>query len=94
MKILFKEPNKEFKTKEIENDLKTLQQLVGGYIEVIPYRDNIVIVLDEEGKLKGKEPNICFPNDILVGNCIFVGTKDEDCVSLTDEQRDMIIKGI
>ena len=94
MKILFKEPNKEFETKEIENDLKTLQQLVGGYIEVIAYRDNIVIVLEEEGKIKGKKLNMCFYNDVLVGDCVFVGIKDEDFISLTDEQIDMIVKGI
>ena len=32
MKILLKEPNRPFEVKEIENNLETLQQLVGGYI--------------------------------------------------------------
>lgn len=48
MKILLKEPNKPFEVKEIENNLETLQQLVGGYIEVVPYKDNIAIICDEE----------------------------------------------
>ena len=39
--------------------LEHLQKLVGGYIEVVPTKldDDIVMVVDEEGKLKGKEYN-------------------------------------
>lgn len=94
MKILLKEPNKPFEVKEIENNLETLQQLVGGYIEVVPYKDNIAIICDEEGKLKGKEINISFSYDVIVGNCLFVGTDEEDFISLTDKQIEEIIEGI
>lgn len=38
-------------------DLDTLQEAVGGWIEVVPTTDGRVMVLDEEGKLKGKKPN-------------------------------------
>lgn len=94
MKILFKEPNRPFEVKEIENNLETLQQLVGGYIEVVPYKDNIVIICDEEGKLKGKEINISFSYDVIAGNCLFVGTNEGDFTSLTDKQIEEIIEEI
>ena len=42
---------------EIENSLEALQEQVGGYIEVLPLQPGIVIVCNEEGKLKGLEPN-------------------------------------
>lgn len=36
----------------INNELETLQKIVGGYIETITIADNLVIVCNEEGKLK------------------------------------------
>lgn len=46
-------------------DLKRLQTLVGGYIEVVhpvpfggPVFDDVVMIVDEEGKLKGKSVNV------------------------------------
>lgn len=37
--------------------LERLQELVGGYIEILPYR-GWLFVCDEEGKLKGKPLNV------------------------------------
>ena len=41
----------------LENSLATLQTIVGGYIEVIRLDNNLLMVIDEEGKLKGREYN-------------------------------------
>lgn len=51
---------------EDKSDAKQLHDLVGGYIEMIPFKETIVFggrryvggFCDEEGKLKGKEVNI------------------------------------
>ena len=38
--------------------LGELKEIVGGYIEIIPsVLDDMIMVIDEEGKLKGKESN-------------------------------------
>jgi hypothetical protein len=37
--------------------LEELNEVVGGYIEVISLHDGRLIVCDEEGKLKGKDMN-------------------------------------
>ena len=43
---------------DVEPTLKDMQKFVGGYIEVVNSADtNSQIVLDEEGKLKGKPVN-------------------------------------
>lgn len=37
--------------------LTELQEAVGGYIEIVPIAEDVIMVIDEEGKLKGKPPN-------------------------------------
>lgn len=37
--------------------LKELQKYVGGYIQLIPLQDNLVMVINEEGKLLGLPRN-------------------------------------
>jgi Domain of unknown function (DUF3846) len=55
--------------------LKRLQQLVGGYIEMVwtgePYKSNCLMV-NEEGRLLGLPPNPHFPQlvgNVIEGNC-------------------------
>jgi len=42
--------------KEIDGSLKSMQEIVGGLIEPV-YAPGIVILVDEEGLCKNKEPN-------------------------------------
>jgi hypothetical protein len=44
--------------KEVNNDLETFHELVGGYIEVVPTGEGFNMVCNEEGKIIGLEPNI------------------------------------
>ena len=37
--------------------LDELQAMVGGYIEIVPAGEGKIMVLDDEGKLKGKQVN-------------------------------------
>ena len=57
--------------------LERLQELVGGYIEVVPVGHGEYVICDEEGKLKGKPINMaatmmfkraydCFVGDIVI----------------------------
>lgn len=49
------------KPKNEKFTLKELQTVVGGYIELAPVKfGNYFIVLDEEGRLKGKKQNFGF----------------------------------
>ena len=44
--------------KEIDGGLKSMQAVVGGYIEAIyPFDDDIAVVVNEEGKITGLPPN-------------------------------------
>ena len=88
IKIVFKEPNKNPIEMEIDNTLEKLHELVGGYIEVVPENQEctILMIINEEGKLKGLEPNIASPYDTIVGNIVFVkNIGDGEFHSLTED---------
>ena len=63
---------------EIPNTLKALQTQVGGYIETFTVASDLVIICDEEGKLKGKPYNCTILGDDLVGTILAVGVDGEE----------------
>lgn len=85
MKVLIKEPEKMAYIKEIENELKPLQEIVGGYIEVITLPRNTALIINEEGKLKGMAPNFPLGWDTIVGPAIFLKTTGEEFTDFDDE---------
>lgn len=87
MQVLVVEPNKNPVIMEIEDSLDSIQKLVGGYFQVIyPFKDPVVLVCNEEGKLKGLPPNrtICGSDgkymDTIVGTFFLAGNGEEDFV--------------
>lgn len=82
MKAIIKEVGKEPKVIDIENTLEALQKAVGGYIEALNIGGNILMICDEEGKLKRKPYNFDLGNDKIVGDVIF--TKDDGKEDFTD----------
>lgn len=91
MKIVVKRVGQEPEVKEVENELHTLQELVGGYIQCVNLPNNILCVCDEEGKLKNSLPNIVLGADVICGNIFFCSAGEEDFESLNDEQIEFII---
>lgn len=73
MKVIIKEPKKKAHYKEIDNDLESMQEIVEGYIETIPFYKKSILICNEDGKYKGLLPNILYNNDIIVGNIIICG---------------------
>lgn len=56
--VLYVEPGKYPRMMEIEDSLEAMQQLVGGDIEeYMPFDDEVAIVCNEEGKIRGEELN-------------------------------------
>ena len=64
----------------IPNTLEALQKLVGGYIEAITLYapKGVVLIVDEEGRLKRRTPNFRARGEMLVGPVVAVGTDGED----------------
>ena len=66
---------------EIENTLEALQHAVGGYIETVPLPAGGVMIVDEEGRLKGKPDNAIASLAAgigIVGDALIVGVDGEE----------------
>ncbi len=70
----------------IENTLRSFQQLVGGFIELLDVSDTVCIIVNEEGKINGLTPNRRFNGDILVGTILVVGRDGENLASLQADE--------
>ena len=88
IKVLFKRVGKDPIVKIIPNTLEAKQNLVGGLIECVPYDDETLLICNEEGKLIGMKPNLCFDYDYIAGDCFLIGDdyENSDFKSLTDKQ--------
>lgn len=54
MVIIVKRPeNNYWELKEIDGSLKSLQEVVGGYIEVVELSGNQCLICNEEGMIRG-----------------------------------------
>ena len=72
MKVIIVKPFTNPYVKEIKGDLKSMQAIVGGYIEAIyPFDDEVALVCNEEGKFNGAMPNR-FLLDRNNGICDFI----------------------
>lgn len=86
MRVVVLEPGKLPEIRDIENDLATMQGIVGGSIEVVQcekYPD-FVIVCNEKGKTRGLEPNVPNYADVIFGTCFICGLDDDDFVGFAE----------
>ena len=54
MKVVVVEPEKNPVVKEINGSLDSMQNVVGGWIQhIMPWADDVALICNEEGKLRG-----------------------------------------
>ena len=81
--------------------LDTLQKLVGGYIETVPVRmkpeEGVrpLLIVDEEGRLKGKPLNtaatlIADVDHSIVGDAVLVGAMGQELIGVSRETADKV----
>lgn len=97
MKIVYKAAGEPAEIRDIENTLKTMQELIEGFIENVIYKPGIDMWCNEEHKFNGMRSNVVIRNgccdDVICGPIIFCGYDGEgECISLTDQQAEEIIK--
>lgn len=95
MKVLVIEVGQQPMVKEIEGSLRSMQEIVGGYIQpVYPWREEVALVCNEEGKINGLALNRPLLDDrgqlvdIIAGTFFICSAPidSESFQSLTDEQ--------
>ena len=95
MRILVIEPERRPEVREINDSLKAMQDIVGGYIQAIyPFDAPVALVCNDEGKLMNLPANRALRNkdgqmyDIVFGTFFLCGTPtDSDhFTSLAPEQ--------
>lgn len=82
IRVLKKEPGKKARWVEIENELKPLQKAVGGYLETVTLCTDLVILCDEEGRLKGLPYNCEICGVTFVGPILICGAEGEEFADL------------
>ena len=78
MRVFVKEPGMDPEEMQIENTLEALQNLVGGFIEVVPMAADAAIVVNEEGIIRDLPYNTCYCGQFLFGTMVFVGVDGEE----------------
>lgn len=87
IKIVYQNPGEISRIVTIPNTEEAMQELVGGYIEVHHISGSLLLVMDEEGRLKGLPENVrCVQYGTIVGPVFITADKDEDFRSLTTEE--------
>ena len=76
-------------TADIENTLEALQAAVDGYIEAVTLiPDKAVMIVNEEGRLRGMTPNpiaSVVANTQIVGPAVVVGVGGEDFTDIPED---------
>ncbi len=86
IKVLVVEPQSKPYIAIIDNDLESLQAMVGGNIELVSLSDSADMICSEEGKLMNLPANRRFGNDVIAGRFIIVGSDgSEHFTSISQE---------
>ena len=86
MRVVYVEPNRPAYEATILHDLEHMQKAVDGYIEPVYLEDGLVVVGNEEAKLRGMTGNRHVGEIIMAGPFFVCGESYEDFCSLTDEE--------
>ena len=94
MDALLIKPNMYPQPVQVGCELEDLQDIVGGDIEAVsPFNEPVALIMDENGKMSGKEWNRALRDehgkiyDIVAGDFLVVGLGEEDFCSLSPDMR-------
>lgn len=88
LSVYVKDPGKKLEERYLKNDLESLQDMVGGYIEVVTLLNGTVVICDEEGRLKGRPHSAYLDGIDFCGRIILAGADGDefvDCPMSMDE---------
>lgn len=78
IKVVYIEPGRDPEFRTVNNTLEAMQILVKGYIEALTVSNDMVIICNEEGRLRNMPYNRELFGIDLYGPIVLVGTEGED----------------
>lgn len=90
MRAMRKRPGEAWEAIEVDNELRSIQQEVGGYLESFTFAEDACVLCDEEGRMKGKQHNISVCGVPFVGTILVVGVDGENFTDLTERQEEAL----
>lgn len=87
IRILKVEPGKHPEETTMKNSLEAMQDMVGGYIEMVSLDQRTCLVCNEEGKLEGLEGNRRLGSDIIAGTFFLAAQDGEGNLCSLDEKQ-------
>lgn len=78
----------EIRRVEVKNELKALQETVGGHIQTLKLAEGVVLICNEEWKRLNLEPNTHFYT--INGDFLLVGENGEEFGDLTEKQMEQL----
>ena len=85
IKVIIKRPDEAGHVTNISNTLENLQRTVGGPIECVTIAEDLVIICNEEGKLRGLPYNFTCCGDRFVGTIIMAGRCEDEFTDIPPE---------
>ena len=83
LRVLVKRPGLPLRAEVVENTLWSMQELVDGPNECVKVTEDLAIVCNEEGRIRGLSPSASILSMQFVGPVMFVGVRGEDFMSIT-----------
>ena len=81
MRIIKLRSNGRLEIKGVKNELRDLQNEVGGYIEKVKFTDDLVLLMDEDAKMKRRKANPFTPG--LYGDVVICAVRGEEFAGLS-----------
>lgn len=85
---VIKDPGKKPIVMNIDNTLKAFQSAVGGFIEVVNYKNGVILLVNEEGRLLHMPENILG----IAGPIVAIRAKGEEFDSIRSAEVPKLLK--
>lgn len=82
IRVIIKKPGEAAYMTVIENSLEKLQKIVDGYIETVTIAEDLVIICNEEGKLKKMPYNCEILGVEFLGPIVFAGVDSDEFANI------------
>lgn len=90
LRVLVNRSGRPIRAEVVENTLRSMQELVGGSIECVTVTEDLAIVCNEEGRIRGLSPSASILRVQFVGPVAFVGVRGEDCMNITRKVKRLV----